>query len=153
MDEDHTTTKTTERPTRKRGKPEKFTHQQVIDALRQCAGVMPPAAEKLGVDRATVWSYCQRHPEIQKALVEIRESMIDVAESHLLIAVKTGKQWAVERVLRTQGRKRGYGDSIEHSGPDGGAIPVNAEVKVHYTDDGIEPGQIVITTPDAEGGE
>src|SRR6185437_13234370 len=100
MDEDHTTTKTTERPTRKRGKPEKFTHQQVIDALRQCAGVMLPAAEKLGVDRATVWSYCQRHPEIQKALVEIRES-------HLLIAVKTGKQWAVERVLRTQGRKRG----------------------------------------------
>ena len=76
MDEDHTTTKTTERPTRKRGKPEKFTHQQVIDALRQCAGVMLPAAEKLGVDRATVWSYCQRHPEIQKALVEIRESMI-----------------------------------------------------------------------------
>jgi hypothetical protein len=124
--ETYQTNTTKRRPGRKPGdggRPEKFTPEQVIAALRESAGVMLPAATKLGVDRSTVWKYCQRHPEIKEALNDIRESVIDIAESHLLIGVKAGKQWAVERVLKTIGRKRGYGDSVEVSGPSGGAIP------------------------------
>jgi hypothetical protein len=117
---------------KKRGKPEKFTVKQVIDVLRQCAGVMLPAAEKLKVSRTTIWNYCQRHPEIKAALAEIDESMIDLAESHLLINAKQGKQWAVERILRTKGRKRGYGEGVEISGPAGGAVEVNSVVEVRF---------------------
>lgn len=64
-------------------------------------------ANELGVDRHTLYHYLRDNMDI--SYKNMRESMIDVAESKLLKNVVDGNQNAIEFLLDRLGKNRGYG--------------------------------------------
>jgi hypothetical protein len=64
----------------------KFKAAEVIAVLESCAGNQSLAARRLGCARNTVRAYVEKFPEIADALVEIKATFIDFAESQLQIS-------------------------------------------------------------------
>lgn len=92
---------------------ERFTPEQVAEALIESFGVMAVAARRLGVTRMTIWRYIRRYETCRKAREEGRERLKDLAESKLVEAIADREPWAIQFYLRTQGRDRGYGDEVK----------------------------------------
>ena len=96
-------------------------------------GIMTSIAASFGVNRATVFRWCEKHPKYKEALEASRDVFIDIAETNLQTLVKgtpiykedeNGKRvfdrWqvppsesAIIFTLRTIGRKRGYVEKQE----------------------------------------
>jgi len=88
----------------------KYSQKAVIEAVRSTHGLLTLAASRLGCSRQTLHNYAQRYPAVQAAITEERERLLDLAELRLAEAVERGEAWAIQLVLRTLGRRRGYGD-------------------------------------------
>ena len=105
----------------------------VTEAMMKSAGIQSHAAQRLGVNRTTVWRFIQAHPEMQDVIDEVNEITNDIAESELLKAIKAGDQSAVRFRLTHKAKDRGYGQKpIELGGIDGAAIKleqVNADAE------------------------
>ena len=84
--------------------------------LKELNGNMAAVGRHFGVDRSTVLRFCANRPKLQQVMVDCRESRIDVAESALDRAVLNGEGWAIGLTLKTLGKGRGYGDSLELTG-------------------------------------
>ncbi len=85
-----------------------LTKAAVMEALRKTHGLVSPAAELLGVDRAAFYRAIKRHG-LEEYLRELREEVIgDIAELKLFEAIQAGRPWAVSLYLKTLGRHRGY---------------------------------------------
>jgi len=91
----------------------RYTVKEVVAALHACQGLVYLAAEKLGCTSATIINYQNRYPSIRAVVLEKRGRRVDVAEAALDKAVLNGEAWAVQFLLRTQGKDRGYGDRQE----------------------------------------
>lgn len=87
--------------------------KQIIEMLRKHNGLVSMAAEELGMNRSSLQRRIRNNPDLQAALNECREELLDTTESQLIKAVKDGKEWAISLVLKTLGRARGYGDAQE----------------------------------------
>jgi hypothetical protein len=106
------------------GKPPRFTVEQVIEALRAAAGVQHIAAQKLGCARSTITYYKRKHPEIEEALEEIKESLIDLSEGVVWHHVRKKNLRAAQFVLETIGKQRGWVKRGEIAGVNGEPIEV-----------------------------
>lgn len=108
-----------------------------IDIFRKvanaCGGILSDIAAHLGVERSTIYTWCNDDEQFQQALDDSRERFLDLAESNLrklvagVPAVETNemgeKQFAgwIERpsetaiifTLKTRGKKRGYVERSE----------------------------------------
>ena len=66
------------------------------------------AARRLGVSRQAVYNMVNRHPEVNEAMVDAREELLDMAEANLFAAIAKGNLkiscWVLERL----GKHRGY---------------------------------------------
>lgn len=89
------------------------TPEEVAAALRQAHGLIAGAAKMLNMGRSTVFGYTRRYRVCADAIEEARETMKDLGEGQLYVAVQRGEPWAVQFYLRTQARDRGYGDHID----------------------------------------
>ena len=107
---------------------ERYTAQQVIDALRKARGIMAVAAKLLGCTRYTVYNYIARYPTVAKAYQEQRDTIVDIAEGKLVAMLDAGEWPAVKYTLSTLGRNRGYVERQELSGPEGGPILIELDV-------------------------
>ena len=85
-----------------------FTVAQVEGAIRKASGILLPAAQILGCDRSTIYTYIKKYPTLQAVLVECREGMVDRAEFKLMEAIDQREPWAVSLMLKTLGKNRGY---------------------------------------------
>jgi hypothetical protein len=103
---------------------EKFTANQVIDALREKHGNLSAAARFLGCDRHTVARYISQYSTVKEVADEERETLIDFAENQLFQQVKDGNITAIIFTLKTIGKHRGYVERQEVTGADGGAVLV-----------------------------
>ena len=113
-------------PTRLKGDmKEKFTANQIIDALREKHGNLSAAARYLGCDRHTVSRYINTYSTVKAVADEERETLIDFAENQLFQQVKDGNITAIIFTLKTIGKSRGYVERQEVTGKDGGAIVVD----------------------------
>lgn len=101
---------------------ERYTTQQMINAIRQTRGLVTVAARMLGCDPNTVRNYIRRHPTVAQALEEERERMTDLAELALFNRIQAQDAWAVCFYLKTQGKGRGYVERQEITGKEGEAI-------------------------------
>jgi len=99
-------------------KNEKWTTQQMIDALKESKGMVYIAARKLNCDPKTVYNYAKRYTSVQAAIDAERGHFVDTAELALNRAVLAGEGWAVCFALKTLGKDRGYVErhQLEHSG-------------------------------------
>ena len=116
-------------------RPQRYTPAQVIAALDEAKGLVSLAAKRLGCDPDTVQRYCKRYPRTQAAKEVQCGAMVDEAELHLWQSIQRGEPWAITFTLRTLGHNRGYGEKIEHAGPQDGPLVI----KVVYA--GHEPGK------------
>ena len=89
-------------------KTNRYTAQQMIDALKATRGLVYLAAKALGCDPDTVQSYCKRFPTVERAKHDARGTLLDVAEERLWQAVQRGDAWAITFALKTLGKGRGY---------------------------------------------
>ena len=87
---------------------ERYTTGQVIEALEAAHGIKARAAELLKCDRHTVDNYIKRHPTVERAYENLRETLVDRAERGLLVLIN-GNYWpAIRYTLSTLGRDRGF---------------------------------------------
>ena len=108
----------------------KYTQEQVIEALEESRGMIAPAARKLGCSRNTIRAYIQEYTEVAQALVDEEEATTDHAELRLFQAIDRGEAWAICFYLKCKGKKRGYVERAEVTGPGGKAV----NIKLVYDD-------------------
>jgi hypothetical protein len=106
---------------------QRYTVAEVIEALNDCNGLLYLAADKLGCTSETIINYKNRYPTIAEAVREKRGKRVDIAEASLDKAVKKGEAWAVQFLLRTQAKDRGYVERQELTGEDGAPIRFSLE--------------------------
>ena len=103
---------------------EKYTANQMIEALREKHGNLSAAARFLGCSRNTISRYIDLYPTVKAVADEERETLIDFAENQLFKQVQDGNITAIIFTLKTIGKLRGYVERQEVTGADGGAVMV-----------------------------
>jgi len=86
----------------------KLTVQAIKEAIPKTYGVKQAIAERLNVDRRTIYRFFEKHPDLEHETQEYLDTLTDIAESHLIASVKAGNSWAVRYWLSTRGKHRGY---------------------------------------------
>jgi hypothetical protein len=105
-------------------KRERYTPEQVAEALRKTKGLLFLAAKHLGCEPETIRNYCKRYPSVQAAREIERGQLIDEAEMKLWQSIKKGEAWGITLCLRTLGKDRGYVERQEVTGQDGHEIVI-----------------------------
>lgn len=82
--------------------------ERVAEEIRNHRGNMAAVARAFGVRRQAVWKFITQNPYLKEICDESKETMLDVAEDKLREAVEAGEGWAVCFYLKTQGKARGY---------------------------------------------
>jgi len=108
-------------------KPEnnKFTAEQVIEAIYKANGIMATTAKILGCSRQTVYNYIQRYKTVANAYNDASEIVLDFAENELLKQIQAGNITAIIYFLKTKGKHRGYVERQEISMPEDIKISVD----------------------------
>jgi hypothetical protein len=91
----------------------KFTAAQVVEALNATKGLIFLAARRLGCHYNTITNYAKRYASVRECLEASRGEMVDAGESSLFRAVLNGEAWAVQFLLKTLGKSRGYVERTE----------------------------------------
>lgn len=100
-----------------KGSRRKYTVAEIIAALEESAGVKSVAARRLGCSRSTLAQYAAEHPEIDKAVLAIREDFKDHVEGRLFKAIAADNLSAILFFLKTQAKDRGYSERTEVTTP------------------------------------
>lgn len=103
---------------------EKYTAQQMIDAIQDAKGILAAAARSLGCSRTTLYNYMERYSTVKDAYTESRETLLDFTEQQLFKQVSEGNITAIIFTLKTIGKRRGYVERQEVTGKDGDVIRV-----------------------------
>jgi hypothetical protein len=103
---------------------EKYTANQMIEALREKHGNLSAAARYLNCSRNTISRYIEQYPTVKAVADEERETLIDFAENQLFKQVQDGNITAIIFTLKTIGKSRGYVERQEVTGAEGGAVVV-----------------------------
>lgn len=101
---------------------QRFTPQQVADALQASKGMVYVAARSLGCSANTIYNYIERYKAVKEVMKQERGVMVDTAELALWTALQNKEAWAISLVLKTLGKDRGYVERQEISGKDGAAL-------------------------------
>jgi hypothetical protein len=91
-----------------------YTNEEIISALKKFKGAVYLAADDIGCDPDTIYRRAKTTPSIKKAITKHRGKMLDTAELALYNAIMKGESWAIAFALKSVGRKRGYGDRVDH---------------------------------------
>ena len=86
------------------------------------AGNLALTAEALGIDRSTLWQWRKQFPELENMLNDYDESLGDLAESKLMMAINEGNLTAIIFYLKTKHKGRGYIEGQEIKATVQGAI-------------------------------
>jgi hypothetical protein len=122
-----------------KGRKDKYTAQEVIDAIAGTGGIVTAVARRLGCTWDTVHRYIENYPTIKAAYDAEVDSTLDIAESVLLDNIRIARRFQTENktvvdtsdskwYLTKKGKRRGYGDAVEVGGTDGGPV----ELRVVY---------------------
>lgn len=108
----------------KKTRVRKLTVENVAKAIKGSGGIMATVARRCKVDRAAVYRFLQKHPDLKQALNDEREIIVDTAEERLYSSVKKGEPWAIKLVLHSLGKNRGYSERHEITGAEGRPIEI-----------------------------
>ena len=89
------------------------TKKQLLAAIRKCDGFLSEVGKSLRISRQAVAQRVAGDSELQYALAEVEDDLLDAAQSQLAKAVRAGMPWAVKYLLSTKGRKLGYSTNAE----------------------------------------
>src|SRR3990167_6954721 len=85
-------------------------------AIRLERGLLTHASDRLGIGLAVLQRRISKNPAIAEAYTEQMERNLDDIQKNLMDAADDRYPWAIKFFLQTQGRKRGFGEHVEHGG-------------------------------------
>ena len=106
---------------------QRYTEQQIIDALKATNGLISLAARQLGCERQTIYNRAKNNKKIRGCIKNSREELVDSAELALRAAVIGREAWAIAFTLKTLGKSRGYVERQEISGKGGNSVQIEVE--------------------------
>jgi hypothetical protein len=124
----------------------RYTIAEIAEALKETKGFRSAAARRLGCATSTVTNYINRYKKLQVLAYELKEEMLDIAESKLLANIEAGKESSIFFFLKCQGKERGYVERQEFTGVDGAPpivithLPVKAATAEEWTKMCPSPG-------------
>jgi hypothetical protein len=86
-------------------------YEEVVEALIEFDGNLSAVSDALDCSRGKVSRFLVDHPELEDVMQDARESVLDSAERVLVKKARKGHTRELLFLLRTQGRRRGYGDT------------------------------------------
>ena len=134
----------TARKERKRPGPDGVSLDLMADALRKNAGNVMAAANVLGITESAVYQRLRNHPQLAEIREETRQKVNDIAESHLLKGVQSGKWDQVRYWLDRQGKDRGYVTRTEQTGADGAPLQLAPTVNINVNYVGSEKPDVEV---------
>jgi len=111
----------------------KPTRKTVLTAIKGSGGVVSTIARKLGVDWHTAKAWIEKSKATERAYADEEETILDMADSKLYEAIKSGDLSAVKWIQSTKGKNRGYVQRTESDLTTGGDKIV---LSVVYESDG-----------------
>ncbi len=105
-----------------RGRPEKFTTEQFIEAIKKSGGLKTVIAVRLNSSFNTVTRYIEQYPEIAKAYQDEIDHYCDYVESRLMYGISRDNERLILFFLETKGKHRGWVKRQELTGADGEPI-------------------------------
>lgn len=119
----------------KLGQPEKFTAQQMIDALILTKGMVALTAKQLRCSQNTVRRYIREYPSVKQALIDTNVQTGDEVELVLYNeAVKEKNITALIFLAKTKFKDRGYTERVEH-------VIFNADQLKRFEDIALKDGR------------
>ena len=94
----------------KRTQPNK---KKLIAALEKSLGIGTEACEKAELSRTQQYKWYKEDEDYRKAVDDIEGKFIDFAETHLKEQIEKGSTPATIFYLKTRGKRRGYGDTLD----------------------------------------
>ena len=95
------------------GARRKFKPKYVANALKANMGMVYITARKIGCSHQMIYNYIDEFEECRQAYEEQSGTMVDTAELKFFEAIKNGEPWAINKMLSTKGRTRGYGEQVD----------------------------------------
>lgn len=92
--------------------PKRLKNNEIIAALRKTDGNRTDAAKFLGVDSSYLYERIDKTPELQRIMIELEYSLIDLGESAMRQMVSDGNFRATKYVLDNKGASRGWGRGV-----------------------------------------
>ena len=122
-------------------------------ALPGSYGVQSVIAKKLNSTRSAVTQFLNKRPKMRILCEQEREKIIDVSENRLFSAANEGQKWAVDKILSTIGKGRGYVETqeVSHSGTGATFNLVTKSVEEIKNAKGGDKGTRVDNKPQARG--
>lgn len=114
---------------KKRGRPFRYTIEEVTKALIASAGYITVAADKLNCEYHTVQRYIETNTVLQETMKHIHEKELDFSEAMLKKKIKDGDTACLLFHLKCKGKKRGYIERQEITGASG--EPLQIEIIEH----------------------
>jgi hypothetical protein len=94
----------------------------MLEALEKSLGVVATASKSCGLHRSSHYNWLQESPAYAEAYNEIKELVLDFAESHLHQLIAKGDVASTIFFLKTKGKGRGYVERTEITGSEGAPI-------------------------------
>ena len=99
-----------------------YSVKDFLDWIPGSGGIISTIAKRAQCDWRTANKYINEHPTLKAAYDAECETMLDLAESTVLKAIKDGDTADAKWYLTKKGKRRGYGDTMELTGEGGGPI-------------------------------
>lgn len=98
----------------------RVTAGQIWDALVEADGNVAAAARSLDLSRTKLQERIDRSPDLINLLSDMREEVVDIAETNQMRRAKSGADPNAERfVLQTLGKRRGWNTATGSMGSNG----------------------------------
>ena len=86
----------------------KATKESLLKAIKQNRGIVTNICKSLDMARQSFYERLDNDIELQEALEDARQEVLDLGESKLIELVQEGNAQAVFFMLKTIGKNRGY---------------------------------------------
>lgn len=114
-----------------------------LKAFEKTMGNVSHACKNADISRTSFYDWYNEDAEFKADVDSIKESLIDLAESALTKQITEGNTTAIIFFLKTQGKKRGYGEELAVTGKDGAPLMATFPTQIEITV--VEPPKAVYT--------
>ena len=102
--------------------------KKLVEALEKSLGIVTEACDKAQLSRTQFYKLYKEDEHFRKEVDTIEGKFVDFAETHLKEQIKNNNTQATIFYLKTRGRKRGYGDSLDLTSNN---EPITINVKIN----------------------
>lgn len=97
--------------------------EEFLVAYERSACNVSVACKAIDIERCTFYDWKKKYPKFRKAVEDIEQGIIDMAESQLAINIRNGKETSLFFFLCNRAKARWKNiQQIQHTGSDGEAI-------------------------------